>query len=279
MEVPAPEVTLTVPTPRPAGRRRAPGRVRRLPDGLPRLGASFVVKSVASLGVLGGAAVALTIPADPAGADAATLAAQTSDPAASLSAVALADRVGVVDRASRSEDRQAPAPAVSAPAAAPRAPEEVGVAGVEAVAKPKPKPKPEPEPAQEPSGGSADAPVAASGGWSGGITGRCGNIGLLPDAMRLCSAVDAAYGPPTIGGRRASADEHGTGQAIDFMIGSAGQGDAIAAYVQQNVGTFNVKYLIWQQRYWAPGEGWSYMEDRGSATANHYDHVHVTTNY
>jgi hypothetical protein len=25
-------------------------------------------------------------------------------------------------------------------------------------------------------------------------------------------------------------------------------------------------------------EGWRYMEDRGSTTANHYDHVHVSTN-
>ncbi|MBM6402257.1 hypothetical protein JQN70_17815 [Phycicoccus sp. MQZ13P-5] len=63
------------------------------------------------------------------------------------------------------------------------------------------------------------------------------------------------------------------------MISGASQGDAIAAWVQQNVGKFNVKYLIWQQRYWAPGEGWSTMEDRGSPTANHYDHVHVTVNY
>ena len=31
-----------------------------------------------------------------------------------------------------------------------------------------------------------------------------------------------------------------------------------------------------QQRYLAsPGGGWSYMEDRGSATANHMDHPHV----
>ncbi len=96
--------------------------------------------------------------------------------------------------------------------------------------------------------------------------------------MRLCSAVDAALSPPTIGGRRASADEHGTGQAVDFMTSGA-QGDAIAAYVQAHVSEFNVKYLIWEQRYWAPGEGWKLMEDRGSATQNHYDHVHVTVNY
>ncbi|MBT9255072.1 hypothetical protein KMZ32_08215 [Phycicoccus sp. MAQZ13P-2] len=60
---------------------------------------------------------------------------------------------------------------------------------------------------------------------------------------------------------------------------SGAQGDAIAAYVQAHVSEFNVKYLIWQQRYWAPGEGWRLMEDRGSPTQNHFDHVHVTVNY
>ncbi len=63
------------------------------------------------------------------------------------------------------------------------------------------------------------------------------------------------------------------------MISGKAQGDAIAAYVQAHVAQFNVKYLIWRQRYWAPGEGWSAMADRGSTTANHYDHVHVTVNY
>lgn len=249
------------------GRRRAPGRVRRLPDGFSRTGASWAVKSVAGLGVVGGAAVALTIPAETAdaGQDANRL-------SMAASTMALAQR-GVPEVASRSDARGA-APAVSAPeSAAPQRPETVGVGGVKAVAKPKPKPKPAPEATPEE---SASAPA---GSWSGALTARCTNIGLIPNAARLCSAVDSAYGPPSIGGRRDSADEHGTGQAVDFMTANAAQGDAIAAYIQANVGEFNVKYLIWQQRYWAPGEGWSMMEDRGSPTANHYDHVHVTLNY
>ncbi|WP_299445727.1 hypothetical protein [uncultured Phycicoccus sp.] len=190
------------------------------------------------------------------------------------SSFALAQR-GAPDAASRSTARDEPA--VAAPAgAAPTQPDAIGVEGVKAVAKPKPEPKPEPTPAAT---AEAAAPAASSGSWSGSVTARCSNIGLIPNAQRLCSAVDSLYGPPSIGGKRASADEHGTGQAVDFMTASASQGDAIAAYIQQHVGEFNVKYLIWQQRYWAPGEGWSMMEDRGSATANHYDHVHVTTNY
>ena len=60
------------------------------------------------------------------------------------------------------------------------------------------------------------------------------------------------------------------------MISSKAQGDAVAAFVQAHVSEFNVQYLIWRQRYWEPGRGWKLMEDRGSPTANHMDHVHVT---
>ena len=41
-----------------------------------------------------------------------------------------------------------------------------------------------------------------------------------------------------------------------------------------------VDYLIYEQRIWTVqrgGEGWRGMSDRGGDTANHYDHVHVTT--
>jgi len=167
------------------------------------------------------------------------------------------------------------APAVVAPAATtPAAAEPVGVAGVKAVAKPKPKPKP-----KAASGGSGSSSSAAgSRSYSTSITGRCGSIGLTSNAARLCSAVQSAYGLSSIGGYRPNAGEHSTGQAVDFMISGRGQGDAIAAFVQSHAGQFNVEYVIWRQRYWVPGAGWDPMSDRGSATANHYDHVHVTVN-
>ena len=235
------------------------------------------MKSAATLAVVGGAAAALALPV---GASPATLALPV--PAATTS---VGERVDT-QAASRSTARSAvEAPAVSAPTdAAPVAPEPVGVTGVKAVAKPKPKPKPKPTPKPE----SASASASASSGGSsrsagvkvsgGSISGRCSGIGLVTNAARLCTSVHDRFDPSSIGGFRAGAGEHGTGHAVDIMITSSSQGDAIAAFVQANVGTFNVKYLIWQQRYWAPGEGWSMMEDRGSATANHYDHVHVTVN-
>ena len=245
------------------GRRRAPGPVRRFPDGLSRLGATWAVKSVASVGVVGGAAVALALPVD------------ASPAALTLPVAATTGDGGRTDglAASRAADRaQAPEPAVSAPAnAAPIVPDEVGVSGVKAVAKPKPKPTPKP---------TAEATSSASGrvAFSTSVSGPCGGLGLIPDAVRLCSAVNSAFNPPSIGGYRPNAGEHSTGQAVDFMISSQSQGDAIAAFVQSHVSEFDVEYIIWRQRYWTPGSSWELMEDRGSITANHYDHVHVTVN-
>ncbi|OIJ25485.1 hypothetical protein UG56_017605 [Nocardioides luteus] len=65
------------------------------------------------------------------------------------------------------------------------------------------------------------------------------------------------------------------------MTGDKALGDAIAAYLQQHAAELNLYDIIWYQRIWTPvraSEGWRYMEDRGSTTANHYDHVHVSTN-
>jgi hypothetical protein len=246
------------------GRRRAPGAVRRLPDGFPRLGATWAVKSVATVGVLGGAAIALALPVD------ASPAALTLAVPAASTAAERSDGL----TASRSAARAAAqAPAVAAPeGSVPIAPEQVGVSGVKAVAKPTPGPA-----AARAGAGSGNA-AAPSGPYSTSISGKCGGIGLIATAARLCSAVDSVFHLGSIGGYRANAGEHSTGQAVDFMISSSSQGDAIAAWVQSHVGEFNVKYVIWQQRYWEPGGSWKLMEDRGSPTANHMDHVHVTVN-
>ena len=251
------------------GRRRAPGAVRRLPDGFSRLGATWAAKSVAAVGVLAGAAVALALPVD------ASPAAMTlAVPAATSAAARTADGQAASRDSVRAPAPTPATPAVSAPeGAAPLVPEEIGVSGVKAVAKPTPKPV-----VKTPSGGSsAGAPSSAS--YSTSVSGRCGNLGLIANAARLCSAVDSIYHLGSIGGFRANAGEHSTGQAVDFMISNKAQGDAIAAWVQAHSGEFNVEYVIWRQRYWVPGAAWDPMEDRGSPTANHMDHVHVTVNY
>jgi hypothetical protein len=52
-------------------------------------------------------------------------------------------------------------------------------------------------------------------------------------------------------------------------------GDEVADYVLAHRAAHGITYVIWRQRI-NHGEGWKAMEDRGSITQNHYDHVHVS---
>ncbi|MGO3024561.1 MAG: ligand-binding protein SH3 [Brevibacterium sp.] len=103
--------------------------------------------------------------------------------------------------------------------------------------------------------------------------------GLLPNAVNGYRAVCAKFPEvKTFGGRRpGTGSDHNTGEAVDIMI-TGSTGDRIADYLIQNQGSLNVKYVIWEQRIWMPGRGWKGMGDRGGATANHFDHVHVSFN-
>lgn len=75
---------------------------------------------------------------------------------------------------------------------------------------------------------------------------------------------------------------HPEGRAIDVMIDNYATpegkpvGDAVAQYFIDNAGHYEVADVIWRQSIWLPGSGWSVMQDRGSDTENHMDHVHVT---
>ena len=80
----------------------------------------------------------------------------------------------------------------------------------------------------------------------------------------------------TYGGYRGDG-EHSDGKAIDIMV-SGETGWQVAEYLRANAGTFGLYDIIYSQKIWTSersSEGWRYMEDRGSTTANHYDHVHV----
>ncbi|ONI67594.1 ligand-binding protein SH3 [Kribbella sp. ALI-6-A] len=104
--------------------------------------------------------------------------------------------------------------------------------------------------------------------------------GLTADAIRVHRAVCALF--PSVssyGGVRSGDDgEHGTGRALDIMV-TGSTGDEIAAYVRSHAKELGVSEVIWEQRIWTvqrSSDGWRAMEDRGGATANHFDHVHVT---
>lgn len=92
----------------------------------------------------------------------------------------------------------------------------------------------------------------------------------------------------TIYGWRASSNwssDHPNGRAVDVMIAnwssqsSIDLGWTIAKDFAANASQHNVSYIIFRQQQFNtayPARGWRMMEDRGSATENHMDHVHVS---
>ncbi len=88
---------------------------------------------------------------------------------------------------------------------------------------------------------------------------------------------------PTItayGGYRAEAgSEHNSGHALDCMIPNAATGRALADWARATAEKLGVTQVIYAQHIWTTkraSEGWRLMGDRGSITANHYDHVHLS---
>lgn len=141
------------------------------------------------------------------------------------------------------------------------------------------KPKPEPEP--KPDATESSEPATSGLSSAACATGSDVESGLVSNAVSVHRAVCAAFPEvTTYGGVRPGDDgEHGTGQALDIMVSDSGTGDQIAEFVRANADALGVSEVLWSQRIWTverSSEGWRWMEDRGSVTANHYDHVHVT---
>lgn len=81
-----------------------------------------------------------------------------------------------------------------------------------------------------------------------------------------------------IGGWRANDPfpDHPSGRALDIMVGNnRALGEQINQFLQANAAQLGIQYTLWQQQTWNPGQGPKPMEDRGSPTANHMDHVHA----
>ena len=117
-----------------------------------------------------------------------------------------------------------------------------------------------------------------------GIGGDCTNgtsvpSGVSPNIVKVHQAVCAAFPEITTYGTFRSDGEHGQGIAVDIMV-SGDLGWEVAEFVREHYSELGVSYLIYSQQIWSVEQaaaGWRGMSDRGSATANHYDHVHVTT--
>lgn len=104
---------------------------------------------------------------------------------------------------------------------------------------------------------------------------------VKPWVKQAANEVGNRFGVQTIygvGSRETANSDHPKGLALDFMCDSA-QGDQISSFLQANYAIYNITYIIWKQRIWnvsRASEGWRQMEDRGSPTANHFDHVHAS---
>lgn len=113
-------------------------------------------------------------------------------------------------------------------------------------------------------------------------------VGLKPATVNIGRYVKANYEQiTTIGGhRRDTPNDHPSGRAIDIMIpdykSTEGRdlGDRMAADLRSRATQLGIQYIIWDGHIWnvaRDGEGWRHMADRGSDSANHYDHLHVNT--
>ena len=142
---------------------------------------------------------------------------------------------------------------------------------------------------------TADKPVVAvaktaasseSGGSSSGFsTEACAaasgiESGLTSRTRAVLRAVCAEFPSVTsYGGYRAGGGSyHSSGQAIDVMI-SGEAGWEIARWARANASSLGIIEVLYSQQIWTAqrsGDGWRSFSDRGSVSANHYDHVHIS---
>jgi hypothetical protein len=185
-------------------------------------------------------------------------------------------------------------------------------ANLDRFAAPAPAPAPAPDrSAPVPAVAAVSRGPASPTAWTGGATGctRSDPTGgeCLTGATRhgfdeVADAFDGWSDGPAI--RTAGCwDEHAwnprsdhpRGRACDLFAGEPGrfaEGDEldagwrVANWLRDNAGPLEVKYLIWQGRYWDPGvrdrDGWGRRYSGGGvydvrdASGGHYDHVHVS---
>jgi hypothetical protein len=120
-------------------------------------------------------------------------------------------------------------------------------------------------------GGLSMEPCAATGG---------SDLGLTKDASYTLRSLCAAFPQISTYGGWDSHGEHADGSSIDAMIAVSDTtlGYAVVDFLLAHASELNLNDIIYRQRIWQPGVGWKSMSNRGSLTANHFDHVHVRTN-
>jgi hypothetical protein len=123
---------------------------------------------------------------------------------------------------------------------------------------------------------SKEKPFTLGGDCTNGSTVESG---VSENIVAVHEAVCAEFPEITTYGTFRGDGEHAQGIAVDIMV-SGDRGYEVAEFVRKYYAELGVSYIIYSQHIWSverSGEGWRAMSDRGSTTANHYDHVHVTT--
>lgn len=101
---------------------------------------------------------------------------------------------------------------------------------------------------------------------------------MLPHVQAFVDAVAVATAEHSFGtyiGHDPTVD-----RAVDMFtpLDSRTLGDAICAFAIANMDAYGIWYIIYRQHIYNPeiGKYWRLMEDRGSPTQNHMDHVHAS---
>ncbi|MEA5640456.1 SH3 domain-containing protein [Cutibacterium granulosum] len=118
-------------------------------------------------------------------------------------------------------------------------------------------------------------------GGSEGLSGlRPSAKGLVNNVLQNFPQINTIYGVRP----HDPYPDHPSGHAIDLMLPNYKSNEALgwkmAKYYQAHASELGVSYIIFHQQIWSVArgsEGWRHMEDRGGDTANHMDHVHITT--
>lgn len=131
------------------------------------------------------------------------------------------------------------------------------------------------------SGSTSSCPATKSAAEKGLNRGALNSLRCGKEAFPW---VKTMYG---VGERAGAPSDHENGDAVDFMIpgytsdkGNK-RGWQMAKWLQKNATKLDVDYVIFDQKIWSRNradEGWRSMENRGSDTENHVDHVHVSAN-
>ncbi|MGE2714192.1 hypothetical protein ACQI4L_09055 [Mycolicibacterium litorale] len=127
---------------------------------------------------------------------------------------------------------------------------------------------------------------AQIGEWFKSLPSFAGGGVVSSGASQLKSILESQW--PVVAnadaGRRDGPGEHASGNALDIMLGSdykspekVGMGDSIAQFLLDNAGVMDVKWVIWNDKIYKPGQPPAVYGNPSSGDDNnqHRNHLHV----